>query len=237
MYLSRMPTGDPEIFASIQGEGVSAGVPSVFVRTAYCLLKCGFCDSRYTWDWDRYDREFEILPMEPDEVAERVREVAGEEIRNLVLTGGEPLMQDASLARIASSLKERGFRVEVETSGTIHPSDELAVAVDQWNVSPKLENSGNPRARREVPEALEWFARHANAYWKFVVVAPDDLPEIHELVERYRVPKERVILMPEGTDAETIEERSRWLAGICQQTGFRLGPRLHVMLWGAARGR
>ena len=237
MYLSRMPTGDPEIFASIQGEGASAGIPSVFVRTAYCLLKCEWCDSRYTWDWDRYDRSAEIFPMEPEDVVGRVVESAGENIRNLVLTGGEPLIQQASLIAVAAELTSRGFRVEVETSGTIAPTHELAATVDQWNVSPKLASSGNPLERREVPEALEWFARHASASFKFVVVDPDDVPEVQDLVDRYRVPKERVILMPEGTDAETLEERSRWLAEICQETGFRLGPRLHVMLWGATRGR
>ncbi|MFN2421041.1 MAG: 7-carboxy-7-deazaguanine synthase QueE [Gemmatimonadota bacterium] len=237
MRVSRMPTGEPEIFASVQGEGVTCGLPSVFVRLGLCNLRCGFCDSAYTWDWRLYDPKLEMMSSDVEDVARRVMERAGDGIRNVVLTGGEPLLQARELAELASLLHAEGFRIEVETNGTVCPSDELAAEVDQWNVSPKLESSENTRTRREIPAALEWFARAADAYWKFVVISPEDLSEIKELVARYRVPKERVILMPEGTDAETLTERSRWLSGTCQENGFRLGTRLHVFLWGATRGR
>lgn len=237
MRVSRMPTGEPEIFASVQGEGVTCGLPSVFVRLGLCNERCSFCDTPYTWDWRRYDPKTEMVPLEVEEVAQRVVERAGEAIRNVVLTGGEPMLQARELAALAGRLRAEGFRIEVETNGTVRPSEELANAVDQWNVSPKLASSENPRSRREIPAALEWFARDANAYWKFVVISRDDLPEIQDLVDRYRVPKERVILMPEGTDHETLSDRSRWLAGACQEKGFRLGTRLHIFLWGATRGR
>ena len=237
MRVSRMPSGEPEIFASVQGEGVTCGLPSVFVRLGLCNLSCDFCDSAYTWDWRRYDPKQEMTSVEVEEVARRVVELADGTIRNVVLTGGEPLLQLRELAPLAARLKDEGFRVEVETNGTVRPNEELARAVDQWNVSPKLASSGNPAARREVPDALAWFARHGDAYWKFVVISPDDLPEIEELVERYRVPRERVVLMPEGIDAETLTERSLWLSEACQGRGYRLGTRLHVYLWGATRGR
>jgi 7-carboxy-7-deazaguanine synthase len=237
MRVSRLPGGDPEIFASIQGEGPTVGLPSVFVRLGLCNESCEFCDTPYTWDWRTYDPKVELVRVDVEDVARRVRELAADGIRNVVLTGGEPMLQARQLTALASMLRSDGFRIEVETNGTIRPGEELVRLVDQWNVSPKLESSGNPLARREVPAALEWFARHAHAYWKFVVLSPDDLPEIETLVERYRVPKERVILMPEGTDPETLAERSRWMADACQERGWRLGARLHVQLWGAARGR
>lgn len=233
MLLARMPSGSPEVFATIQGEGASLGVPSVFVRLAGCNLVCGFCDTAYTWDWSRFDKKKETVDLSVDEVATLALDVAKDGVRNVVFTGGEPLLQQKDLTELASRMKARGFRVEIETNGTIVPEPALAAVVDQWNVSPKLESSGNELAKRYVPNALAWFADRPNAFFKLVVVSKDDLAEI----ERLAFPKERVILMPEGTDATTLAERSRWLAEQCTKTGYRLGARLHVHIWGAERGR
>ncbi|MBI4492784.1 MAG: 7-carboxy-7-deazaguanine synthase QueE [Chloroflexi bacterium] len=234
LKLSRLPSGEPEIFASIQGEGATAGVPSVFVRLSLCNLRCSFCDTRTTWDWDRYDPKQEIITIDAADIVHRV-EQAGP--RNVVITGGEPLLQQRELAGLASELKARGMRIEVETNGTVKPEAPLAALIDQWNVSPKLAHSGNSPERREVPAALQWFAAQPSASFKFVVVGPGDLEEVETLVARYGVPTERVLLMPEGTDTATLVQRSRWLAERCVQTGFRYGPRLHVFLWGDERGR
>ena len=269
LKVSRLPTGEPEVFTSIQGEGVSAGVPSVFIRLSLCNLRCTWCDTKYTWDWGQYDPREQIISLEVEEVLELVERLRSGGLRgpqatpvgnavsggglpfgsaqgklsaqatapaNAVITGGEPLMQQQGLAPLARGLKERGLRVEVETNGTIAPSTELAGLVDQWNVSPKLENSGNPGDEREVPAALEWFAAQDNAYFKLVVAAPDDLAEVRRLVERYRVPRERVLLMPEGTEPETVMERGRWLAERCVAEGYRFTTRHHILLWGDKRG-
>jgi 7-cyano-7-deazaguanosine (preQ0) biosynthesis protein QueE len=233
MLLARMPNGAPEVFATVQGEGASLGVPSVFVRLAGCNLHCGFCDTAYTWDWSRFDKKKETEELSVDAVAARAYEVAKEGVRNVVFTGGEPLLQQKELAVLATQMKERGFRVEIETNGTVVPEPALAAAVDQWNVSPKLASSGNPLDKRYEPNALAWFADRANAFFKVVLVSKDDLAEI----ERLGFPKERVILMPEGTDPTTLAERSRWLAELCTEKGYRLGARLHVHIWGAERGR
>ena len=146
-------------------------------------------------------------------------------------------MQTAELARLGRKLKEAGMRIEVETNGTLAPSSELASLIDQWNVSPKLANSGNPAEHREVPAPLRWFAGQPDAYFKFVVVAPNDLEEVVALVDRYGVPPERVVLMPEGTTAAVLEARSRWLVERCVALGYRFSPRLHILLWGDERGR
>jgi 7-cyano-7-deazaguanosine (preQ0) biosynthesis protein QueE len=240
LRLSRLPSGEPEIFASLQGEGATCGLPSIFVRLALCNLRCAWCDTAYTWDWTRYAPSDSVLDMDPCEVSDRVFALATHPtvpISNVVITGGEPLLQQATLAPLAAALKERGMRIEIETNGTISPLPDLAACVDQWNASPKLASSENAERAREVLDALRWFAARPDAYLKFVVVEPDDLDEVHRLVERYDVAPDRVILMPEGTDPSVILERSTWLADACQASGYRLGTRLHILLWGDERGR
>jgi len=237
VLLSRLRDDEPEVFASVQGEGITCGLPSVFVRLSLCNLHCEWCDTKYTWDWTQFDRETETLTLAPDDVAPRVLALAAGGPRNVVLTGGEPLLQQRELSDLARRLRAEGLRIEVETNATIVPSGALAGIVDQWNVSPKLASSGNAAAERERPEALAWFAPRPDAYFKFVVRAPADVDEVAALAARYGIPAGRVTLMPEGTVAGTLAERSRWLAARCQTLGFRLGTRLHVLLWGAERGR
>jgi organic radical activating enzyme len=157
-------------------------------------------------------------------------------VTNVVITGGEPLVQQAALAPLVDALKGAGMRIEVETNGTLVPEGAMA-AVDQWNVSPKLSNSGNATASRTVEPALAWFAAALNAYFKFVVVDPEDVAEVEELMSPLGVAPTRVLLMPEGTDPATLSARSLWVVEQCRATGYRFGPRLHVALWGAARGR
>lgn len=237
MRIANLPSREPEVFATVQGEGVSCGVPSVFVRLADCSLRCAWCDTAYTWDWSRYDRAVETRELSVEEVVAAVRRVAGDGVRSVVFTGGEPLLQQRELAAAAGALRAVGFRVEVETNGTLAPDEALAAAVDQWNVSPKLTGSGNPEKARLRPAALGWFAARPEAFFKLVVASPQDLDEATALVGRLGVPRSRVILMPEGVDAATLAERSRWLAEACTARGFRLGPRLHVHIWGSERGR
>lgn len=205
-----------------------------FVAAGYVVKNC---DTPYTWDWDRYDSREESISWTVDAVRREIEVAAGDRIRNVVLTGGEPMLQGDRLRQLAVHLQKDGFRIEVETNGTREPSPLLARVVDQWNVSPKTTSSQNSRTAREKPAVLAWFAGAHNAYWKFVITTPEDVQEVTEFVERYDVPRERVFLMPEGTDAETVTERSSWLVEACSERGFRLGSRLHVLLWGACRGR
>lgn len=237
MLLSRMKTGQPEIFATVQGEGTSAGIPSVFVRLADCNLRCHWCDTKYTWDWSTHDRAVETVEIAVDEIARRVLEVAESGVRNAVFTGGEPLLQQDELVELASRLRASGFRIEVETNGTVLPTESFAACVDQWNVSPKLATSGNADRARHRPSVLQWFAARPNAVLKFVITSDEDVGEVRELAEALALPRERVLLSPEGIDAATLAERSRWLADRCRTHGYRLGTRLHVFLWGSERGR
>jgi organic radical activating enzyme len=155
----------------------------------------------------------------------------------VVLTGGEPLLQQRLLATLCEGLKQDGKRVEIETNGTVLPDSRLATLVDQWNVSPKLANSGNATVQREVPQVLTWFAARPHAFMKFVVRQPDDLEEVDSLVATYSFARERVLLMPEGRTPEILKSRSQWLAELARARGYRFTPRLHVLLWGDERGR
>jgi organic radical activating enzyme len=234
LKVSRQPSGEPEIFRSIQGEGVTAGTPTAFLRLAVCNLGCTWCDTKYTWDWDSYDRRKEIISMAADEVEQRV---AAFRVPHLVITGGEPMLQQAELAPLATSLSARGYFNEVETNGTVAPSAEMVAAISQWNVSPKTGSSGNDRDRREIPGALEAFRELDNAFFKFVIVEPPDVKEVARLADRYRLPAQRVLLMPEGITAHALQERGRWVAEACTRYGFRFSTRLHILLWGDGRGR
>ena len=234
LKVSRLPSGEPEIFSSIQGEGVSAGKPTVFLRLAMCNLACAWCDTRYTWDWDKFEIQSEVMSLSVEEAERRVVSLGRP---HLVITGGEPMLQQKGLAPLATSLKRRGIYCEVETNGTVPPGPEMAASIAQWNVSPKTASSGNRRERREVPDVIEAFRDLDNAYFKFVIVKPEDIEEVSRLVARYQLDPGRVLLMPEGVTARALQQRGTWLVEACLRRGYRFTSRLHILLWGDQRGR
>jgi 7-carboxy-7-deazaguanine synthase len=230
---SRQPDGQPEIFHSIQGEGVYAGRPAVFLRLALCNLACVWCDTRYTWDWEHYDQRREVVTISVDEAEEAIRRYL---CRNLVVTGGEPLVQQRSLTSLLERLKGGGFWIEVESNGTIVPGKKLLGLVDHWSVSPKLENSGNPRPSRENPEAYRLFRDLPSAHFKYVIEKPDDLAEVRGLLGKYEIPPDKIILMPQAQDRDAVLEKGRWLVDICKGEAYFFSTRLQVLLWGNRRG-
>ena len=232
LLVSRMAGGGPEIFASIQGEGVSAGLPSTFIRLAICNLRCTWCDTAYTWDWEHYDRAEQTMPLSIDGAFAAITALPP---RNIVITGGEPLIQRRQLERLVQELKVRGYRIEVETNGTVSPG-ELRELVDQFNVSPKLAHSGNEGLIRIDPPVLREFASLDSAFFKFVVQGEADLAEVEALRDQFAVPPARVVLMPEGRTAAELTARSPWLAETCTQRGYRFSTRLHILIWGDKRG-
>lgn len=158
--------------------------------------------------------------------------------RLLVVTGGEPLLHLDKLSRLFEVVKrENDFEIEIETNGTIRPTSRFDSFIAHYDVSPKTSNSGIDRKHRIKPEAIKFFNSSPKADFKFVIVNPDDLKEILELTEEGLISKEKVILMPEGTSAGTLCERSSWLVEVCRSYGFRFSPRLHILLWGNERTR
>ena len=222
-----------EIFKSIQGEGTNAGKPAIFLRTAECNLKCTWCDTKYTWDWKSFDYSKEVKEISIKDIRERIEQF---NLRHLVITGGEPLMQQDDLAELLVFLKP-DFYVEIETNGTILPNNALSTLVDQWNVSPKTKNSGNPLELCEDNECYAFFSKQKNCYFKYVVENKDDLMEIHNLMKKHRLEKNRVLLMTQAaTKGELLERESNVLL-MSKENGLGFSPRMHVAKWGSQRGK
>jgi 7-carboxy-7-deazaguanine synthase len=241
LTLATDDTGGPEIFASLQGEGPSMGMPVAFVRLSRCNLACTWCDTAYTWRFEgdnrphrdgvAFARKANQVTLSPAETAERIAALGQ---NRLVITGGEPLLQAGALAEMLAHLPD--ISVEIETNGTVQPPARLDIRVDQYNVSPKLSHSGNPADLALIPERLDAWASEPRAFLKFVVASPEDVTEVLELQRRYRFRPERVFLMAEGTDSATQRERQAWLSELCLTHGFRMSDRLHIHLYGDTRG-
>lgn len=241
LTLATQSPGEPEIFASLQGEGPSAGMPVAFLRLSRCNLACQWCDTAYTWHFagderphrsgETFDRKANQLVLGEADVASRIAALGQ---GRLVITGGEPLLQGGALARMLEHLPD--IAVEVETNGTVTAPPRLDVRIDQYNVSPKLAHSGNPADLALLPERLDAYATDPRAWFKFVIAAPGDVDEVLALQARYRFRPGRVFLMPEGTDSATLRARAEWLAPLCLEHGFRMSDRLHIHLYGDTRG-
>jgi len=224
-----------EIFYSIQGEGKLMGVPSVFVRVSGCNLRCVWCDTPYA-SWNPEGTEQSI-----QRIVEQVVETGA---RHVVITGGEPfIMKD--LRELCEELNLRNLHITIETAATLFEP----VKLDLASLSPKLSNSiptkrdGGRFARahedhRLNPQVIQQFIDDSPDFQlKFVVTDPNDLGEIRDLLGKLRgwSPGD-VLLMPEGTDRQTLDARAGWISEICKRDGFRFCPRLHVMLYGNRRG-
>ncbi|MFM5906388.1 MAG: 7-carboxy-7-deazaguanine synthase QueE [Novosphingobium sp.] len=241
LTLATTTPGEPEIFASVQGEGASAGRACAFVRLSRCNLACDWCDTAYTWRFEGdnrphrdgldFGRAANQLSLDEEDVAARIAALGR---LRLVVTGGEPLLQAPALARMLALLP--GIHVEVETNGSVAPPAVLDGLVHQWNVSPKLAHSGNPRDLALRPEALRAFSADPRATFKFVIASEADLAEMREIAEAYAIPSSRIWLMPEGRDSATIRERGVWLADYCSKNELNFSDRLHIHLFGDTRG-
>jgi len=222
-----------EIFFSIQGEGKLVGIPSVFIRTSGCNLRCTWCDTPYT-SWSPEGESLDI-----DTIVNRVAE---HPTRYVVLTGGEPMIAPG-IEELTIALHERSYHITIETAATVWKD----VVCDLASVSPKLANS-TPWARD-----AEWAARHEaerinldvirrfmtmpDYQLKFVVDAPEDLAEIDALLATLGdIVTSNILLMPQGVTREALDAKALWLAELCKQRGFRFCPRLHIDLFGNTRG-
>ncbi len=220
-----------ETFTSLQGEGILTGVPSFFVRTSGCNLRCRWCDTPYTSWLPEGDRRA---------VGELVSEAVGSGVRHVVVTGGEPLLQ-REIGELTAGLKEEGLHITVETAGTVDP----VFNCDLLSVSPKTSNSDPPGAARDrhrrlrqdrapLRRLLQRFPEHQ---LKFVIDDADDLQEVRTVLEEIGgADPSRVLLMAQGRTADEVAERAPAVAALCLEHGFRYTPRLHLDLFGGGRG-
>ena len=226
-----------ELFFSIQGEGELTGIPSVFVRTSGCNLRCRWCDTKYS-SWTSEGENVDI-----EELVERVCSYPA---RHVVITGGEPMIAK-DIKEFVDLLKQSGKHITIETAGTIAPN---GIQCDLASISPKLSDSTPEKG--EISE--EWIERHDSTRidhdilneWidsyefqlKFVVSRKEEINEVKCIIDKIEsdILPEKVLLMPEGTDSETIHSRYDMLVDLCKENGFRMCNRLHLDLFGNTRG-
>lgn len=194
-----------EIFYSIQGEGPNIGKPAIFLRLAGCNLRCSWCDSKFTWEMNSGSQI---------SISDILKEIQKYPCNHLVITGGEPLLQQDELAQLLPKLKS--YFIEIETNGTVKPK----LKVDQYNCSPKTTNP------QKFPK---------NTFYKFVVNKKSDLTRIKSIISRHRIPKDQVLLMPQGINKLELAKRSKWLIELCKLENLRFCPRLHINIWGNKR--
>ena len=222
-----------EIFHSIQGEGKLAGVPSAFVRTSGCNLRCVWCDSPYA-SW---------MPEGEEMGLERILALVAEvPARHVVLTGGEPMIAPG-IADLTHALHDAGYHVTIETSATVFKE----VVCDLMSINPKLAGStpwkrdpqwaGRHEEVRINLDAIRRLMSRGEYQLKFVMDRPEDMAEVDEILAALgEVAPTDVLLMPQGVTAEELRKRGRWLVELCKDRGFRFCPRLHIELFGHKRG-
>jgi len=226
-----------EHFYSIQGEGPTVGVPAIFVRLQGCNLNCGYrggdwaCDTIDVWkngtahainDWHDYFLKEYQQPLSLG--------------AHIIITGGEPLLQQAALIDWLSTFKNQPF-IEGETNGTIIPQSELSRFINQWNVSPKLSNSGELMSRRLKHDALQWFLKNERSIFKFVISSDKDVDEIKTLCSIIHTwPMRRKYLMPAADSKIKLETIYPSIIEMCKTHGFSLSQRFHLSIWDQTTG-
>lgn len=226
-----------EIFGpTIQGEGASLGKRASFVRLGGCNLSCTWCDTPYTWDASRFDLREQMQRME---ITEILNKLLATDPRRVVISGGEPLLQQEQEGWfvLLEALYDMGIPVEVETNGTRAPNARTEVLISQFNVSPKLGHAGDPEGKRIVPEALAALAACSKAQFKFVCRDKTDVDEVATLIETHNIPPHRVWVMPEGTEVDVMITHLRKIADYAIGYGFNVTTRLHTLIWGDERGK
>ncbi len=223
-----------EIFFSIQGEGRLLGVPSAFVRTTGCPLRCVWCDSDYT-SWHPQGETVAVECI--------LSRLADFPTRHVVVTGGEPLIAHG-IEELCAGLRENGYHITIETAAVSFKK----LACDLTSLSPKLSNSiphqreGGRWAERHDRlrlrlEVIQAFMDQSDYQLKFVIERAEDVEEVRSIVDGLRgVDAAKVLLMPQGTSRDELDRRGAWLIEICKQHGFRYCPRLHIELFGNRRG-
>jgi organic radical activating enzyme len=234
-----------EVFYSIQGEGPTTGYPSVFVRLGGCNLMCGGegtqrdgelhngatwrCDTIEVWMKSKSKAFKDILPIDC--------ELAIKNGANLIVTGGEPLMQQTNVIEFIKYVRDnynKDCYVEIETNGTIAPTPEIAQLVNQWNCSPKLANSGMPILKTYNTNAIEKLNR-LNTAFKFVLTTNTDWEEINKYYFNI-IDHKKIWLMPSGSNQEQLIESKEVVAEITKNNYIKFTNRLHIEIWNKKTG-
>ncbi len=223
-----------ELFYSIQGEGRLLGMPSVFVRTTGCNLRCSWCDTPYT-SWNPEGKDWSL-----EHILNRVKKYP---TRHVVITGGEPFLA-SELAELTARLKEIGAHITIETAATTF----RPVFCDLASLSPKLSNStpwqrqrgrfGTMHEERRINlPVIQRFIADYDYQLKFVVEQKTDFVEVQEILNKlHGVDSSRVLIMAQATHRKELREKAQWIVELCKKHGYGYSPRLHIELFGNRRG-
>lgn len=224
-----MNLGVSEIFGpTIQGEGIRSGDRASFLRLGGCNLSCSWCDTPYTWDWTRFYPKSEVSMMDPTDV---LVELSTHRTKLLVITGGEPMLQQRALPGIVYSWTQDKGPVSIETNGTIWPT----LNDVEYSVSPKLINAGSAMPAPD-PAVLRRYVE-MGATFKFVIMDPArDMDEVLDLCKKGQIDHTKVYLMPEASTVEQLDARMGVVADAAIKHGMNVSDRLHIRLWGGKRG-
>jgi organic radical activating enzyme len=206
----------------------------MFLRLAICNLACSWCDTKFSWQWSIFDYKKETKRMSIEELYSEFYRFYPD-VDRLVISGGEPMLQQKKLVPLVELLHSDGWKIEIETAGTVAPLIDFSKCIAQFNVSPKLAHSGNSLEKRFNPYALAMLNLLPSSY-KFVVQETEDLKEVAWICSEAGIPSEKVYIMPEGTNPERL---NRVLSNIIEpaiQCGYNVTTRMHVMAWGEKRG-
>jgi 7-carboxy-7-deazaguanine synthase len=254
MKIAKMPNGKPEIYGPVlQGEGPDTGLPVFFVRLSGCNLYCKWCDSSYTWNYEgnshehiytdtKFKREDYVIEMTEREIADYIlelREESGTSIRNIVFSGGEPLLQQDGIVGIMDELSKESswWACDLETNGTIMLKDELKNKLVSINCSPKLGSSGVAEKHRMKKDVIKSYNDFGVVFYKFVVgmkTYENDMEEIQEWQDYNNVLDSQIYIMPEGIHREQIVQGTKFLEENLKRN-WHVTTRLHVLLHGDKR--
>lgn len=225
-----------EVFGpTIQGEGPQSGRRAIFVRLADCNLTCSWCDTKYSW---HPNLKSPITFFSSDDLYSHVEEIADCLPAVVVLTGGEPLLQQRRkpFQRFVTLVqKSKILTLSVETNGTIVPSRSLSAATIVC--SPKVLPQGDPYKKRIKDELLAHLASLDNVTFKFVCRDVREVGVVKEFVAERSIRPEAVWIMPEGVEANRVVTLASEIVEACLAAGFNLTPRLHIILWNNERRR
>jgi len=230
-----------ETFLSIQGEGSSVGKLSVFLRLGACNLDCGanggkwICDTVDVWKKHKQITFKNLLKIwRSNGSLDAFNNGA-----RLIITGGEPLLWQKEIEELDKFLIQNGWRpfIEIETNGTILPSNYLCYRVDQWNVSPKLANSGHEKNKTIKSKVLSFFANHPYSIFKFVITHKKDWKEIkNNYLNQYKIKKEKIFLMPGCQTKEEMQNVEIETVELAINENVNYSPRLHIQIWDEKTG-
>jgi organic radical activating enzyme len=235
-HKDRIKVSGDGVFYTLQGEGKTMGMPACFLRLHICNLRCVWCDAWYTWNPNTPEFWTESKDWTIEKAKKRIEEVWGCSNplvkKRVVITGGEPLLQKVNIDTLIEILPE--WDIEIETNGTLMPTDFMLTRC-QFNCSPKLENSQNPKSARIKGDVLTALNK-VNTVFKFVVTSPQDLDEIERgFIVPFELDLEKILIMPHGVTSKEVWDNAKELVEYVKEKGYRLLGRLQCDIWGARR--